>query len=283
MSLRRRAVVASIVPVAAALGLTVSLASVGPVAAGALAGPHNRTIAVVAAGKSNNWSGYNQGVGEKGTLFKSVSGEWIVPRASYRAGGPTTENSATWVGIGGGCIEASCSLTDPTSLIQAGTEQDVSQNGTTSYSAWWEIVPVPSITVSSVTVHAGDLVQVSITQTVPEVWLISLQDVSDSQGFTQTVPYPSTMLTAEWIEESPVVVGTQGAGLASLPNLTPVHFDAATVNGNNAQLTSAEQIQMTDASGNVIATPSSPDATNDDGFDDCAYATSCAAPSTELP
>lgn len=282
MSLRRRLVAAS-VPAAAAVALVV--ASAAPAAPTALAGPHNGTVAVLAAGQSNNWSGYDQGAVEKGTLFKSVSGEWTVPTATYRAGGPSTENSATWVGIGGGCLETSCALTDPTSLIQAGTEQDVSKDGTTSYSAWWEIVPVPSVTVTKVTVHPGDLVRVSIAQAIPEVWTIKLTDVTDGQGFTQTVPYPSTMLTAEWIEEAPVVVSTGAplsAGLASLPDLTAAHFDAATANGADAHLSSAEQIQMIDSSGTVEATPSAPDA-DTDGFDVCSYTASCAAPGTELP
>ena len=38
------------------------------------------------------------------------------------------EYSSTWVGIGGGCLNTACSVTDNT-LIQAGTEQDVAANG----------------------------------------------------------------------------------------------------------------------------------------------------------
>ena len=249
----------------------------------ARARPH--AVEVFHTQQSNNWSGYNQGVVEKGTVFQSVSGEWVVPTASYRAGGPTTESSATWAGIGGGCIESSCLVGDPTSLIQAGTEQDANKDGTTAYSAWWEIVPAPSITVTSVAVHPGDLIRVAIADVVPGLWTISLRDVTDGQGFTQSVPYPATMLTAEWILEAPIVV-SPGSPLSSgesmLPDLSTTHFDAATVNGHPAGLTSAEEIQMTSVSGGVEATPSAPDA-NSDGFDDCAWASSCPVPSSELP
>ena len=226
--------------------------------------------------QSSNWSGYNQGFLSTDTPFQSITGQWTVPTATQHTPGQA-ESSATWIGIGGGCIDAGCTLTDAT-LIQTGTEQDVDASGQTSYSAWWEIVPVPSIT-ASIAVHPGDTISASISQLVPELWTISLSDVTDGQSFTQTIPYVSTYLTAEWINEAPVVIGTRSAGEASLPNLTPVHFDLATVNGSNAQLSSSQEIQMSSSSGQVLATPSSPDP-DADGFADCAYATSCAAPAS---
>ena len=91
---------------------------------------------------SNNWFGYQQGLLEQGTkVFHSISGDWTVPTATQHAAGQA-ENSSDWIGIGGGCVDASCTATDNT-LIQDGTEQDVSATGQASYSAWWEIIPVP--------------------------------------------------------------------------------------------------------------------------------------------
>ncbi|MGA2522068.1 MAG: G1 family glutamic endopeptidase [Acidimicrobiales bacterium] len=223
---------------------------------------------------SDNWSGYNQGALEKSTTFTSISARWTVPTATQHTPGQA-ESSATWIGIGGGCLDTSCTVTDNT-LVQAGTEQDVAADGTASYSAWWEIVPVPSVT-ASITVHPGDIISCSISQTVPEVWDIVLSDVTDGQSFTQTVPYPSSYLTAEWILETPVVVGTSGTGISALPDLTTTRFSDATVNGANADLVGAEGLQLVSSSGAVLATPSAPD-TAADGFDDCSYATTCAAP-----
>jgi hypothetical protein len=175
-----------------------------------------------------------------------------------------------------GCIDTACTVGDNT-LVQAGTEQDVAADGTPSYSAWWEIVPVPSIS-STISVHAGDLISCSITESVPEVWNITLKDMSDGQSFTRTVPYPSTHLTAEWILETPVVVNTSGAsGIAALPNLTTTQFSAATVNGQSAGLSAAEGMQLVDSSGGVLATPSAP-GPGANAFNDCAYASSCPAP-----
>ena len=227
-----------------------------------------------AASTSNNWSGYNQGELEKSTTFTSISAQWTVPTAKQHTKGQS-ESSATWIGIGGGCVNTSCTATDST-LIQAGTEQDVAANGAVSYAAWWEAVPAPSID-ASITVHAGDVIACSISQGLPEVWSITLRDVTDGQSFTETVPYSSTYLTAEWILETPVVVGTGATGIATLPTLSTTHFSHATVNGKPAGLVSAEAIDLVDSAGQALATPSKP-AAGATAFNDCSYATACAAP-----
>jgi hypothetical protein len=88
------------------------------------------------AAQSNNWFGYNQGTLEQGgKLFNSITGDWTVPTATQHTSGQD-EASSDWIGIGGGCIDANCTVGDNT-LIQTGTEQDVAANGTASYSAWW--------------------------------------------------------------------------------------------------------------------------------------------------
>jgi hypothetical protein len=225
------------------------------------------------AAQSNNWFGYNQGTLEKGTLFNSITGDWTVPTATQHTAGQD-EASSDWIGIGGGCLDTSCTAGDGT-LIQTGTEQDVS-GGTASYSAWWELVPAPSLTISGMTIHPGDHMHAAVAETVPnsDLWNIQLKDVTTGQSFSTTVPYPSTHATAEWIEETPLTFGTSGAGLAALPNLSNTPFSAGTVNGANAGLNAAEEIQLTDSNGKVIGTPSAPNGTAD-GFTACAWATSC--------
>jgi hypothetical protein len=224
--------------------------------------------------ESDNWSGYNQGFLSTEQTYSSISAEWIVPTATQHTAGEA-EDSATWIGIGGGCLDTSCEASDET-LIQAGTDQNVAADGSVSYSAWWELVPVPSEN-SSITVNPGDLINCSISQIVPGLWSISLSDVTDGQSFSETLPYTSSELTAEWIEETPLEIGTSGTGLADLPNLSTVSFTDATVNGANAGLTPEEGVQLTDSSGNPLATPSAPNATGN-AFNDCTYATTCAAP-----
>jgi hypothetical protein len=235
-----------------------------------VSGVHDNTV------QSDNWSGYDEGYLDTGALAKSISGEWTVPTATQHTAGQA-EDAANWIGIGGGCVNMKdgCTVTDET-LIQAGTEEDVSSTGAATYSAWWEILPAPSVS-ASITVNPGDLVSVSISG--PGDWTIAFDDHTNGQSFTETVPYSSTEDSAEWIEEAPVVVGTSGSeGEASLPNLTTPHFDDATLNGANPAFTPTYEMQMVSSTGTVDATPSAPNP-DANGFNVCSYADTCAAPS----
>jgi len=236
---------------------------------------HGQTLHLLHANtnQSSNWFGYNQGSLEQGgKLFNSITGDWTIPTATEHTAGQDAASS-DWIGIGGGCVDAGCAVGDNT-LIQTGTEQDVT-GGKASYSAWWEIIPAPSLTITNMTVHPGDHMHASIAEVVADsdLWTIKLQDVTTRQSFSQTVPYPSTHLTAEWIEETPLLLGTN-AGFSALPNLTNPAFTGATVNGANANLQPSEEMQLIDSNGNVIGTPSAPNSTHD-GFSACAWATSC--------
>jgi hypothetical protein len=242
--------------------------------AGHKSGPTN-------ANQSINWFGYNQGsVEQGGKLFSSITGDWVVPKATSHFPGQD-QYSSDWIGIGGGCVDADCFVGD-TTLIQTGTEQDVDSSGQASYSAWWEVIPGPSLTITGMTIAPGDHMHAAIAETLAgsNLWTITLQDVTRNETYTITIPYSSTHLTAEWIEETPLVIDTSGSGFAALPNLTKVPFDLGTVNGAPANLTVAEEIQLVDAnSGAVIGAPSAPDR-DVDGFAACAWATSCRAPSS---
>jgi hypothetical protein len=231
----------------------------------------------VQANQSNNWFGYNQGTVEQGgKLFHSITANWTVPMATQHTKGQA-EYSSDWIGIGGGCIDASCLLTDA-SLIQTGTEQDVSSKGTPSYSAWWEIIPGPSLTIAKMRVAAGDRMHASISELLSnsELWRITIRDLTRHETYSTMVPYTSTHDTAEWIEETPLILGS-GAGFAALPRLTSPAFDLATVNGRPARLKASEEMELTDSNGKVIGAPSAPDR-DADGFNACAWATTCATP-----
>jgi hypothetical protein len=231
------------------------------------------------ANQSSNWFGYNQGTLEQGSkLFNSITGDWAVPTATQHSSGEA-EYSSDWIGIGGGCVDSGCTATDST-LIQTGTEQDVGSNGAPSYSVWWEVIPGPSLTITSMTVKPGDRMDASIAEVVPDsnLWTITIKDLSSGQSYTTTVPYSSTHATAEWIEETPLILGTN-AGFAALPNLTTPAFDLATTNGAPANLTAAEEMQLVDSTGNVIGAPSAPDP-DADGFNACTWAGTCTAPSS---
>jgi hypothetical protein len=258
------------------VALLATAAVLGAPAAGAAGLPtsHGQLLQVRAnTNQSSNWFGYNQGSLELGgTLFNSITGDWTVPAATTHTPGQA-ESSSDWIGIGGGCVDAACTVGDNT-LIQTGTEQDVDASGAPSYSAWWEVIPGPSLGIS-MTVAPGDHMHASLAELVADsnLWTITLQDLTRGETFTQLVPYPSTHLTAEWIEETPLLLGTN-AGFAALPNLTNPAFTSATVNGHSASLTASEEMQLIDSNDNVIGAPSAPNTTRD-GFSACTWATSC--------
>ena len=247
--------------------------------AAALPRAHGHVVHIVKPGlgvntnQSSNWFGYNQGSLEQGggKQFHSIAGDWTVPTVSRHAGHAGA--SSDWIGIGGGCVDANCTVGDNT-LIQTGTEQDVSASGVRSYSAWYELIPSPSLGIN-MTVRPGDHMHAQISETVSgaNVWKITLKNVTRNKTFTKTVPYSSTHATAEWIEETPLEISTN-AGFAPLPNMSRISFDHATTNGASARLKASEKIQLIDGNGRVIGTPSAPDAQRD-GFAVCAWATSC--------
>lgn len=237
-------------------------------------------VARVNANQSSNWFGYNIGTLERsGTLFTQISARWTVPRASLH-GKRKNEYSSTWIGIGGGCVDAGCTQTDNT-LIQAGTESDVNAKGRGIYSAWLELIPAPSIVIHK-RVSPGDLMSVDIRQMTPspnEVWTIKVRNITRGWKFVQTVPYSSTLMTAEWITETPIVINGTGTGFAALPTLSRVHFHAGRVNLSSPDLQGSEQMQLINGSGGVIGSPSSPDAAKS-AFADCAWATTCPTPAS---
>jgi hypothetical protein len=228
--------------------------------------------------QSSNWSGYNIGTDypqvSTGTLFTSISGQWTVPTATQHTSGQA-EDSATWIGVGGGCVDDNCDTTDST-LIQAGTEQDVSKKGKASYGAWWEIIPETETPIS-LPVSAGNKIAVSISQTTtPGDWSIVIKNLSTGQQFTTTTAYSSSEDTVEWIEETPLEIGGTGTGIAAMPNLSPVHFAHATYNGANPAFQSIDEMQL-DNNSTIEATPSAP-GPKLNSFRDCTWAQSCSAP-----
>jgi hypothetical protein len=224
---------------------------------------------------SNNWFGYNIGsLADNNTLFHSITGNWTVPKATQHTKGQA-EDSADWIGIGGGCVNANCTVTDST-LIQTGTEQDIATNGSASYDAWYELVPAPELQITNMTVKPGDHMFASIGEAVAnsDVWKVEIEDVTRHESYTTTVPYSSTHLTAEWIEETPLEVGVN-AGLAALPNLTNPFWTSGTLNGTKVTLTPAERMFLVNTNGKVIGSPSLPNAARS-GFGECTWATTCS-------
>jgi len=185
---------------------------------------------------STNWSGY----AETGSGYKSAVATWTVPSVSATS---SSTYSSAWVGIDGD---------GNSDLIQTGTESDY-VNGQAEYSAWWEILPNYSVTISSVPVSAGDSITASVAQSSGTSWKISLKDNTTGKSWSSTKTYRGPGQSVEYIQEAPTVDGSQ-SGVAKFSNFS---FSNLTVNGSGPGLKSSEEIVLRQ-NGKDYSTPSAP-------------------------
>jgi hypothetical protein len=166
---------------------------------------------------STNWAGY--AIHRPGVSFRQVSATWTQPDATCVPG--QTSYSAMWVGLGG---------YKPTSdaLEQTGTEVDCTAAGRVVSSAWYELVPAPSKTIS-LTVAPGDVMHATVTVTGHRV-VIALEDLTSHRSFDKTLNAPSIdVSSAEWIVEAPSECLSQFACQAlPLADFGSVPFGSAT-------------------------------------------------------
>jgi hypothetical protein len=174
--------------------------------------------AVANTTRSTNWAGY--AIHRAGASFRQVSATWTEPTAVCVPGQPSY--SAVWVGLGG---------YKPTSdsLEQTGTEIDCNAAGQVVSSAWFELVPAPSKSVS-LPVHPGDVMHATVTVTGHTV-AIDLDNVTRKQSFHRTLTASSVdVSSAEWIVEAPSECVSQFACQAlPLANFGSVSFASASV------------------------------------------------------
>jgi hypothetical protein len=200
---------------------------------------------------STNWSGYVVANYQTGVKYTSASMTWIVPTVGYGASTDTTSSnqySANWVGIGGFCANLLCTRGDHT-LIQLGTEQDVSPSGATNYYAWYEILPQAETPLdpASHPVSPGDLMTASLSCNQPcsgktQHWTLSMTDETRNWTWTMPISYGSSLLSAEWIEEAPY-----SGGILPLADFVTARFPGPNLaNHASPTVSSANVIQMKD-------------------------------------
>jgi len=224
---------------------------------------------------SSNWSGY--AVTPSTGNITGVASTFTVPTAGLILPG----FSASWAGIGG------YSSSD---LIQAGIAEDSIPTNPLlgdQYYAWYELLPGAEVQLtdctgdSSCAVSPGDVVSVDIFQTATDVWSI---DISDSGRWSWTatdVAYTSTQSSAEWILEAPQIDGLPsliaGDGMASFGPTSTYTVDS----GAPQTIASGDPTQIDLTTPEVptvnLATPSAL-APDDQSFNVCVYAESCATP-----
>jgi hypothetical protein len=158
----------------------------------------------------------------------AVSGSWTVPAVT----GTGTAYSAVWVGIDG---------YTSSSVEQIGTEQDV-VNGRAEYSVWYEMYPLGSVTISSMSVSPGDSITASVqyvtSGTYAGQFQLTITDTTQKNDTFTTYQSASGVQrsSAEWIVEAP----SSGRGVLNLANFGSVAFTGATatINGVSGSIDS---------------------------------------------
>jgi len=142
---------------------------------------------------STNWGGYAVSSTSK---FTEVTGSWVEPAVVGSC--PSSARYASfWVGIDG--------YTSKT-VEQIGTDSDCT-GGSPSYYAWYEMYPAGSVSIRTLTIHAGDLLtgEVKVTGTS---FALSLKDSTSGGTFSITKTGSGLkQSSAEWIAEAPEICG----------------------------------------------------------------------------
>lgn len=188
---------------------------------------------------SRNWSGY---AALSGT-FTGVSGTWTI---SKNVDANHSGIDATWVGVGGVTSD---------DLVQAGTQRSVDGDGIVSYEAFYEVLPDPSQHLD-LSVNAGDSITASVMRKDTNHWKLSVKNNTTGKSSSLTLPYDSSLSSAEWIEEAP----SGESNILPLDNFGTVQFSHATAIQNGQKVTlseaNAEAMHMGDHMGSVLATTS---------------------------
>ena len=174
--------------------------------------------------RSTNWAGY--AIHRAGVSFHRVSASWIQPNATCTPGKPSY--SSAWVGLGGYSPVSSA-------LEQIGTEVDCNGAGKVVSSAWYELVPAPSKTISLV-VAPGDAVHATVTVTGHRV-VVELQNLTRHRRFRKTLHSPAIdVSSAEWILEAPSECVSQFSCQAlPLANFGSITFGSASASASQGR------------------------------------------------
>jgi autotransporter-associated beta strand protein len=214
---------------------------------------NGNSVALVVA-PATNWAGYTVNSSQQNAV-SAVGGSWTVPTVSGSAG--SALYSSEWVGIDG---------SNSSTVEQCGTESDYI-NGKAQYSAWYEMYPNYSVTITSMTVNAGDAITASVTYITSgpysgqfQLTVTDTSQPNDAYTTYQSVPPGSTAQrsSAEWIVEAPNVGGQQ----TTPPNFGTVSFTncTATINGVTGPIDMAgwasEPSYLVTSGGSLLAEPS---------------------------
>jgi hypothetical protein len=116
------------------------------------------------------------------------------------------------------------------------------------------MLPQPPVAIPLV-IHAGDQVTAALECVgacvgKKQPWTLTMTDLNTNQSWSHTVAYASSLLSAEWIEEAPVL-----GGILPLAQFAVAPFARASANGGFPYITQADN-------GILMGDPSDPGAFN---------------------
>ena len=170
-------------------------------------GAAQRSGRVVRADISSNWAGYvvtgpgsTSTTASSGMSYTDVTGQWVQPKATCRAGTPTS--LAIWVGLGGYSLSSQ-------ELEQVGTSADCDQNGKPAYYIWYELVPADPVN-PKLKLAPGDTIVAVVKATGTDI-LVQVTDRTRGTRFTRHLTTATPDLSsAEWIAEAPTLCNDIG-------------------------------------------------------------------------
>jgi Peptidase A4 family len=174
----------------------------------------NATGHMLPMSTASGWAGYVVRAG--GRTFTDASGTWVEPRIVCNR---PQSSAAFWVGIGG-------AERDSRALEQIGTSADCSESASSSYSAWYQLVPAPPVDIPIV-IRPGDLVSARVSLRGRTVDL-ELRNRSTGASFaTEVIASSLESGSAEWIAEAPATCFTLDCTPLPLADFAQVVFSNA--------------------------------------------------------
>lgn len=205
--------------------VALSLAGLSATSAAASAPQYGHPMVRAAAGTqpttiSLNWSGY---AATSNKPFTYVHSAFVQPAITCT--GDKNQWTSNWVGLDG---FASNTVEQDGTFAHCGGSDGM----TPVYQAWYEMYPAASVTVFRV--HAGDIIDSSVSYTASGQFVLTITDLSTGKSATDTATCAEcTRSSAEWIIERPALCNNAGTK-CFLTELAD--FDTATMQGDQAQV-----------------------------------------------
>ncbi|KAM7184611.1 Concanavalin A-like lectin/glucanase domain containing protein [Rhypophila sp. PSN 637] len=212
-----------------------------------------------AQANSNNWCGpVKHTVSSPSTsLVKLVHGEFVHPACTKRTGTASSypQAAAFWVGIDGDAVTSALfqagTVCKPLSLLLARPLPLKRKHKTNlpgslvRNQVWWQWVPSSAYFISSMTLQAGDYMEIIVNTTSSTAGRVTINNLTRGQAYTMGITNGPALarVDAEWIVERP----TYGGTLAGFARFGDLWFDNAygkTVGGANLGILGSKQYQI---------------------------------------